>query len=457
MIKSRIMQSSSTSPTPRPRARRNPLKATLAWLLELNRPVPSRSDDEIVAEVERNYSWNVTVNLLDGVWFMFGLSFISATTILPLFLSKLTTDPLAFGILAVIAQAGWFLPQIFTANLMERLARKKPVVVNLGLFLERVPIWVMVLAAVAAYRSPELALVLILGGYAWHALGAGAVAVSWQDLLARCFPLNRRGRFFGTTSFLGAGAGALGAVLSTWLLPRYPFPTNFVFVFFFAAVGISVSWCFLALTREPVQATSTPRRSNMEYLAGLPELVRNDLNYRRFLITRLLMALGGMGTGFLTVAAVSRWAVPDRDAGLFTLALLAGQTVGTLACGFLADRFGHKVCLELGTLAGLGGFGLAWLAPGPDWYYAVFVLLGFLSGAILVSGILIVMEFSGPERRPTYVGIANTAVGLVGVVAPVLGTALAGVGFGLLFAASAVCYLGAFVLFHWWVHEPRRL
>jgi len=319
-----------------------------------------------------------------------------------------------------------------------------------------VPVWVIVLAAVAAYRSPELALVLLLGGYAWHTLGAGAVAVSWQDLLARCFPLNRRGRFFGTTSFLGAGAGAFGAVLTTWLLPRYPFPTNFVFVFFVAAVGISVSWCFLALTREPAQATSTPRRSNMEYLAGLPELVRNDPNYRRFLITRLLMALGGMGTGFLTVAAVSRWAVPDRDAGLFTLALLAGQTVGTLACGFLADRFGHKVCLELGTLAGFGGFALAWLAPGPDWYYAVFVLLGFLSGAVLVSGILIVMEFSGPERRPTYVGIANTAVGLVGLVAPVLGTALTGVGFGLLFAASAVCYLGAFVMFHWWVHEPRR-
>jgi MFS family permease len=312
------------------------------------------------------------------------------------------------------------------------------------------------LAALVAYRSPELALVLLLGAYAWHALGAGAVAVSWQDMLARCFPLNRRGRFFGTTSFLGAGAGALGALLSTWLLPRYPFPTNFVIVFFFAAVGISVSWCFLALTREPAQATSTPRRSSIEYLAGLPELLRKDQNYRRYLITRLLMALGGMGTGFLTVAAVSRWAVPDRDAGLFTLALLAGQTVGNLTCGFLADRSGHKVCLELGTLAGLGGFGLAWLAPGPEWYYAVFILLGFLSGAIFVSGILIVMEFSGPERRPTYVGIANTAVGLVGVAAPLLGTALAGVGFDLLFAASAACYLAAFALFHWWVREPRR-
>ena len=43
-------------------------------------------------------------------------------------------------LLAVIAQSAWFLPQLFTANAVERLSRKKPVVVNLGLFLERMPI-----------------------------------------------------------------------------------------------------------------------------------------------------------------------------------------------------------------------------------------------------------------------------------------------------------------------------
>jgi len=170
------MHSSDMSPLPPPVVRRNPLKAVLAWLLELNRPAPQRTEDELAAEVERNYRWNFAVNLLDGTWIMFGFSFISATTILPLFLSKLTTNPLAFGILAVMAQAGWFLPQLFTANFMERLARKKPVAVNLGLFLERVPVWIMVLAAMVAVTAPKLAIVLLLGAYAWHALGAGAVA-----------------------------------------------------------------------------------------------------------------------------------------------------------------------------------------------------------------------------------------------------------------------------------------
>ncbi len=432
-----------------------PITGALRWLLQLDLPVLPRSEEEFAAEVERNYRWNFSVNLTDGATFFFGASFMSSATILPLFVRRLTDNPLAIGLLAVIAQAAWFLPQIFTANFMERLARKKPVVVNLGLFLERLPLWVMVLAALVAGRSPVLALILFLGGYAWHGLGAGAVAVSWQDLIARCFPVERRGRFFGLAMFVGAGSGALGAGASTWLLNTYPFPSNFVYTFLIAAVFIFISWCALALTREPVQAVTARRRSHREYLASLPNLVRSDRNFRRFLVARLLMALGGLGSGFVAVAAVNRWHVPDSTAGIFTAALLIGQTVGNLAFGFLADRFGHKLSLELGLLASVIGFGIAWLAPAPEWYYAAFALFGISSGAMIVSGILIVMEFSDAERRPTYVGVANTGVGFVGVAAPLIGTGLATIGYGWAFAASAAVSLVSLGLMRWWVREPR--
>jgi MFS family permease len=425
-------------------------------LLQLDRPVPARSEAEIAAEVARHYRWNFVVNLLDGVFFWFGLSFASSTTILPLFISKLTTSTLPIGLVAVIAQSGWFLPQLLTANAVERLARKKPVIVNLGFFTERLPLLLFVPAALVAGRSPLLAIALLLGGYAGHAVGAGVVATAWQDLIARCFPVDRRGRFFGLTAFLGAGTGALGAVFSAWLLQTFPFPTNFVYIFTIATAGMTLSWFFLALTREPVQAVSVPRQSNRQFLSGLPDLLRRDHNFRRFLLTRMLMALGGMGMGFVTVAAVHRWQVPDSTVGVYTAVLLIGQTFGNLAFGLLADRFGHKLCLEIGALAALLGFGLAWLAPAAEWYYAAFALLGIGAAAVFVSGILVVLEFCAPERRPTYVGIANTGVGLVGVVSPLVGAWLASVDYGWLFALSAGISLAALILMRWWVREPRH-
>jgi DHA1 family bicyclomycin/chloramphenicol resistance-like MFS transporter len=166
--------------------------------------------------------------------------------------------------------------------------------------------------------------------------------------------------------------------------------------------------------------------------------------------------LGGMGSGFVTVAAVQRWHVPDGTVGLFTASLLVGQTVGNLSFGFLADRFGHKLPLEFGALAGSLAFVLAWLAPSAGWQFLVFALLGINSSALIVSGILMVMEFSAPERRPTYVGLANTGTGLVAMLAPLVGALLAGIGYGWLFALTAGINLAALAALHWGVQEPRR-
>jgi MFS family permease len=274
-------------------------------------------------------------------------------------------------------------------------------------------------------------------------------------LIARCFPVNRRGRLMGMMMFVGAVAGIGGAALSAWLLKSFPFPTNFAYTFAIAAGAITLSWFFLALTREPVQPVAAPPKSNRQFWSGLPRIIKQDRNFRHFLIARVLLALGSMGVGFVAVAAVARWAVSDGTIGTYTAALLVGQTVGNLSLGFLADRSGHKLSLELAALASCFAFGLAWLAPSPAWFYLVFALLGFSFGAVMVSGILVVMEFCEAERRPTYIGIANTSVGVVSIAAPLLGAWLASVGYGWLFAIGAAVNLLALVLLHWTVREPR--
>jgi MFS family permease len=423
--------------------------------VQADKPVPQRSDADIAAEVTRNYRWNFTFNLLDGAAFWFGYSFASASTILPLFVSKLTSSPLAIGLLAVLAQASWFLPQLLTAKAVEQLPRKKPIIVNLGLFLERLPTWLWVVAALLAARRPGLALLLFLAAFAWHGLGAGVLATAWQDLLARCIPVNRRGRLFGTTMFIGAAMGAVGAAVSAWLLKTYPFPINFALTFAIAAGAITLSWLFLALVREPVQAVNVPPQSTREYWSGLPRIIRQDDNFRQFLGARTLMALGAMGTGFIAVTAVSRWAVSDSTVSVYTAALLVGQTAGNLTLGWMADRYGHKRSLEIAALASFFAFALAWLAPSAEWYFVVFALLGISSGAYIVSGILVVMEFCEPGRRPTYIGLANTSVGLASIAAPLFGAWLAGISYAWLFAIGATVNLTAFAMMHWRVREPR--
>ena len=173
---------------------------------------------------EKNYRWNFIVNLLDGASYWFGSSFISASTIFPLFISKLTPSLLPIGLVSVITSAGWFLPQLFSARITERFKKMKTIIIGWGLFLERLPVWVMVLSAFIAKRSPDLALVLFLVCLSWWTLGAGVVAPSWMALLAKIFSPEKRGSFLGTTMFIGAGMGVLGSAASAWLLENFIFP-----------------------------------------------------------------------------------------------------------------------------------------------------------------------------------------------------------------------------------------
>ena len=428
-----------------------------AWrrLLQLDQPVPPRSAQEIEAEVEHNYRWNFTVNFLDGASFWFGANFVSAATIIPLFISKLTLNPFIIGLVAVIAQAGWCLPQIFVAGPTERLARKKPLVINLGFFLERLPTWFWPLAAFIVPQFAGLSLAVFFISYAWHTVGAGVIGPAWQDLIARCFPVNRRGRFFGLTLFVGTGTGALGALGSSWILENYAYPYNFLYAFLVAAIGINLSWVFLALTREPVQPIEAIAPERNHFWVRLRKIIRQDDNFRRYLQARFLASLGMMGLGFVTVSAVQHWQVSDGTVGFYTFALLMGQGGGNLLAGVLADRLGHKLSLEIGILMAAIGFALAWLVPTPAWYYAAFFFLGASIGMSIVSGILIAMEFSAPEQRPTYIGIANTVVGIGNLIAPLIGGWLATFSYNGTFAASVVVSLMGLVLMRWAVREPR--
>lgn len=410
------------------------------------------------AEVERHYRHNYIVNFLDGTFFWLGFNFIAWRTILPLYVSHYTDSKLALGLLATIGATGWLLPQLFTSNWVQRLPRKKVVPVRLGLFTERLPVILLVPAAWLASYSPTLALFLFFVLFAWFMIGAGVVAVGWQDMLAKIFPVDRRGKFFGVTNFSGTATGVLGAVVTAWLLDHYGFPYNYTLCFAFAALFIFISWICLSLTREPTQVSHEPVIAQREYLRHLPSILRSDLNFRRYLISQIVISMGGMAAGFLAVYAVQRWQLPDSQAGIFTVSMLVGQALGNLIFGLLADRKGHKLVLELSTLLGALAVGVASLAPTSVWFIFVFAFTGVSTAGMILSGIMIVFEFSSPDIRPTYIGLNNTLIGVAAATTPLIGAWLAStLGYQALFVVTVAIGLVGYALLRWTVREPREV
>ncbi len=424
-------------------------------MLGLDRLRPVLSQDAADAERDENFRWNVAFNSFDVVTFHVGINLISATTILPLFISKLSSSPIPLAILAMVAQGGFFLPQLFTANFIERLDHKKAMVVNVGFFTERLPIILIPFIPLLALTRPMLTLILFLLVYSWFTFGGGIIAPAWQDMIARCFSPTTRGRFFGITLFVGAFIGVGIASWASHVLETTLFPNSFVLLFGVAAVSFTLSWFFLMPVREPITAGRESIVSTRDYFADLPSLLRADHNFRNFLIARFFVALAEMGTGFLTVAAIQTFAVSDGTVAQYTIVTLIGQTMASLLMGFFSDKFGHHLSMQISVLALILVFAGAWLATGPLWFFAIFFCLGFYTGTRSVSGMLMVLEFTGPEKRPTYVGIANTLIGVGSMAAPLIGGGLALLGYNWLFLTSTLVSVVAVLMLRFWVKEPR--
>jgi MFS family permease len=434
-----------------------PSRSLLQRLLETDRPHPTYEGEALEQEVRRNYRWNLSVSVGEVGLFFFGMSFIASTTILPLFISKLTSSTLAIGAVALLAQGGWYLPQLFTAHATERVPRMLPIMVNIGFVAERLPLWLLVIAASLAVRAPGAALVLAVAGYAWHTLGGGAIAPAWQQLVARCFPVDRRGFFMGFGSSVGTGFGVLGAAASVALLARLPYPTSFMAIFGIGALSVLVSFAFMTQMREPVPQRLPPHQSSREFWSGIVGILREGGNFGWHLAGRVTLALGALGSGFVTLSAIRIWHVSDATVGGYTGAMLVGEAAGMLIFGSLADRRGHKLSLELAALSYAMAFGLVSWSPGSGVYIPAFVLIGLGLGGQITSGIMLTLEFAPPGRQPTYAGLVNTTLGVVGITAPLIGAWLAARDFSLLFLAGAGLNLLAFLLFLFRVRDPRHI
>ncbi len=410
----------------------------------------------IELEVERDYRHNFIVNFLDGTAFWFGASFWATRTIFPVYIANLTDSKFAIALLSVIVSTGWLLPQIFTANWTQRMPQKKYIAVTIGFWTERLPVLLLVPAAWLATISKELALIASLIFMTWHIIGAGVIAVSWQDMIAKIFPVDRRGKFFGVTNFSGTAAGILGASTVAWLLNHHEFPYSYVWSFGIGAFFILLSWVFLALVKEPYIEPKTAPISNREYLKQLPAIVRGDTNFRRYLITQIFIGGGNIAIGFLAVYAIQRWNLPDSQAGIYTIAMLSGQAISGLLFGWLADRRGHKLVLTLSVSGMALSVGVALLASAPIWFLAVFFLSGVSTAGFMISGIMIVFEFCTADIRPTYIGINNTFNGVIAIIMPLLGGCLAkNFGYPAMFAVTGIVTTIGLLLLIFWVREPR--
>ncbi len=408
-------------------------------------------------EITKNHRWNTVVTILDGAFFFFGLGFVFEITILPLFISKLTPYKSVVGLASALWMLGFFGPQIISARLVEPLARKKRLVFLVGMG-QRLPWLFLALATYFFIREGSLAgLLLFFVLYGCYALAGGFNFVPWLDLIGKILLPKKRGRVLGFNRFAGGILGIVGALIAGRILSHFPFPNNFSFCFLLAFLMTSISLTAFSFYKEPAYPVVKKRIAWKVYFKGLGRILRENKNYSYCLLANIILCFVAMATPFYALYGIEKLKAPEGWIGIFTALVLGAQTITYVLWGYLGDRRGYKGVMVLSALFAGGAAVLALLAGSIGLYLLVFILLGFYMSAVMLGYMNIVLEFSPPEERPTYIGLGHTILALPLTVAPLLGGLLIDrIGYRFVFGLTALVAFVSLSILVLMVKEPRR-
>ncbi len=418
-------------------------------------------------ESNSDYRRNFICFALDYVFFAVGMAFVSQTTVLPSFISQLTDSAPLIGLASTIQTGAWLLPQLIAASYLADKDRKKPYLL-LPAIIGRPVFWLLAgVLFLAGTRAPGLVLGLFFVSLAIFMSTDALAAVAWFDVLSKAIPATRRGRLFGIAQFVsGLLIVGTGAVVNALLGPQGPpFPHNYALLFFLAGLSFFVSLLAIVFLREPVRPTQDERLPWNAFLPKLLAVLRDNHTFSLVTALRLLMGLHGMALPFYVVYATQELRFDVEVIGLFISAQQVGRILFGFVWGYLNERSGSKIVIQLSTLLAFASPLLA-LFMGPIGqlagastiyvYCLIFGAIGAVNSSMMPGFINFVLELAPPEERATYIALTNTLCGVL-LVAPFLGGwLLQATSYPVLFAATAGgVALG--LVFTFRLEEPRQI
>ncbi|MDX2138958.1 MAG: MFS transporter [Chloroflexota bacterium] len=410
-------------------------------------------------DLRQHLRHNFIVNVMDGGFFGIALGVASFITVIPLFVATLTDNTAIIGLVSTLHLAGWQLPQLLTAQRVARLPRYKPMVLLMTIQ-ERLPFLLLALVALLIPTiGREAALILTLILLTWQGIGGGLSATPWQSMVAKIMPLDMRGTFYGSQSSAAATFSTGGALLAGIILGGLSQPFNYALCFFIAFIGMMVSYGFLAWTREPAVPPSEEHRhppTTAAFVARLGLILKQDVNFRWFILARIFAQIAAVGAAFYTIYATRRFEMSEELAGVMTAVLMIAQIVANVGLGWLGDRWGHRATLALGILLTGIAAGVAMFAPSINWFYLVFALAGVATATLWTNINTLTSEFGVPAERPYYIALANTCAAPATLLTPILGGWLAdAAGFGATFTLGIVASLLTVTVLTLFVRDPH--
>jgi len=398
----------------------------------------------------QHYKRNFILGISNGIFFNIGLAFLSGSTVLPIFMSHLTTSKVLVGLATSIENIGWHLPQLFVAAATIHYSKQLGVYTQAAILRGTAFLGIVLAIFLLGDRNHSLLLVLFFLLFTFFSVSGGLAAVAFIDIVGKTIPPNKRGTYFGMRMFFGGGLAALTGILVNKILGSYSFPTNFGVLFCFALLTVVIGLGSFALVKEPVLATPRPHKSLKENFLEAFSLFQTDATFLLLFLVRITVGAFTLAYPFYILYAQKTLNIKPEAAGLFLSFEMIGYLVSNLLWAYLSNQINNRlvlllaaVCSALPPLVALTN----WLFPLPLVLYAlVFFFLGATNSGLFVGFFNYLLEIAPEEKRPLYVGFIHTVIFPTYFLSVLGGIIIQLTNFRILFGLTLIIALGAIYL-----------
>lgn len=350
------------------------------------------------------------------------------------------------GLLVPIRESGSMLPQLLLGDLVRRLSVRK---------------WVWVAGSVVqcgAVAAMGIAAWLLSGGVAGAAVVGALVvfslarafcSIASKDVMGKTVPKTRRGRLQGLAT---ATSGALTVAFGLYMLLREGEATpGFYAALLLGAGGLWLAAALLFATVREEPGATGGGVSGFSAAFGRLGLLRSDAAFRRFVITRALLLCSALSAPYYVTLAQEHAGASARSLGLFVLASGLAASLSSTFWGAWADASSRRVLIAAAALAasiGVVVFAVDAYVPalaGTGWFYpAAFLVLSVAHSGTRLGRKTYLVDMAGGNKRTDYVAVANTVIGLVLLLASLVGLLSAVLGpRGIILVLSLFGFAGA--------------
>lgn len=341
----------------------------------------------------------------------------SARVILPWLFGFLGAPALLISYLVPMREAGVLLPQLAVAALLRLMPRRK-YAWSAGALLSGTSLTVLLLF-LGDTPNWSGVMVCLLG----YSLGRGICSVAAKDVLGKSVSKQRRGQLMGWASSLaGIATLVLGGILLLGVANRAT--SAYWLIGTAAALWFCSSFLFLWI-KEPRGSTNGGKNGLKLAMQNLNYL-RTDKQFRRFVLIRSGLTAVAMAPPFY-ILILNRQSDSLELLAQLLLATGLAAFISSPIWGRLADLSSRRVMMIAGT--GAAGMNMLFLTITPLLSPVAsnfFGSLCFLGLAIAHGGVRLgrktwLVDYGNQETRAAFTAVANSVIGLVLLLAGLVG------------------------------------